>query len=114
LSGRRALCTPEAIPEGGARGFPPGAPRLAGLVAVRRGGVVRVYVNACPHLGLPLESLPDRFLDAPGHHLVCTAHGARFKVEDGLCVSGPCRGDSLEAVATRVEAGVVTVPGDAG
>lgn len=113
LSGARILCLLEEIPDGGARGFPP-VPGGYGLVAIRRGGAVHVYVNSCPHIGIPLESLPDRFLDGTRRHLVCTAHGALFRVEDGFCVSGPCAGDALEAVDVRIEAGAVTVPGDAG
>ena len=114
MTALRRLCQLEDIPEGEARGFPPAPGGFTGLVAVRRGRAVHVYVNACPHLGIPLESLPDRFLDGPRRHLVCTAHGARFRVEDGFCVSGPCAGDELEAVAARVEEGVVLVPDDAG
>ena len=56
----------------------------------------------------------DRFLDGAGRHVVCSAHGARFRAEDGFCVSGPCAGDSLEAVPVRMEDGVVLVPADAG
>ena len=110
----RALCRLEEIPEGGARGFPPAPGGFTGLVAVRRGGAVHVYVNACPHLGIPLDSLPDRFLDGARRHLVCTAHGARFRVEDGFCTAGPCAGAWLEAVAARVEDGMVRVPEGAG
>ncbi len=109
----RRLCRLDDIPEGEARGFPP-APGGYGLVAVRRGEVAHVYVNSCPHIGIPLESLPDRFLDGARRHLVCTAHGARFRVEDGFCVSGPCAGDALEGVEAWIEAGAVMVPEDAG
>ena len=114
MSGARILCRLEEIPDGEARGFPPAPGGFTGLVAIRRGDAVHVYVNACPHIGIPLESLPDRFLDGPRRHLVCTAHGARFRVEDGFCVSGPCAGDALDAVPVRVEAGRVVVPADAG
>jgi hypothetical protein len=31
-----------------------------------------------------------------------------------LCVKGPCRGDSLEAVATEIRDGTIHVPADAG
>ena len=109
MTGGHALCRPEEIPEGGARGFPPPPGGDYGLVLIRRGGEVRAYLNSCPHLGLPLESLPDRFLDREGRHLVCTAHGARFRVEDGFCVSGPCAGDSLERVTLRLEDGVLVL-----
>ena len=54
--------------------------------AVRKDGRVHVYVNSCPHIGLPLEPLPDRFLDAKRQHIICSAHGARFRIEDCLIV----------------------------
>lgn len=113
-AGRRALCRLEEIPEGGARGFPAGGGGAPGLFAVRKGGAVRVFVNSCPHLGLPLEPVPDRFLDRRGEMIVCAAHGARFRLEDGLCVSGPCLGEALEVVGAEVVGGVVTVPERAG
>ncbi|UFN48077.1 Rieske (2Fe-2S) protein [Roseomonas sp. OT10] len=114
MSDERRLCRLDELAEGAARGFPPAPGGFTGLVAVRRDGEVRVYVNACPHLGLPLEALPDRFLDGRGEHLVCAAHGARFRVEDGFCVAGPCAGDELEAVPVRIAGGDVLVPADAG
>lgn len=115
MTGRRALCRAAEIAAGEARGFPPAPGGLTGLIAVSCGGTVRVYVNACPHLGLPLELLPDRFLDDAGRYLVCSAHGARFRPEDGRCVSGPCSGEVLEAVPCEVDAdGMLTVPADAG
>ncbi|MFT8244233.1 Rieske (2Fe-2S) protein [Roseomonas sp. BN140053] len=73
-----------------------------------------VYVNSCPHLGLPLEPLPDRFLDRSGTAVVCSTHGARFRVADGFCVSGPCTGDSLERVPAELRDGVILVPETAG
>lgn len=114
MTAERVLCRIEDLPDGGARGFPgpPGA--FTGLFAVRRGDAVWVYVNACPHIGLPLEPVPDRFLDRLGQRIVCSAHGARFRVEDGLCLSGPCLGEALEAVPARVEGGAVIVPAAAG
>lgn len=115
MSSRRVLCQAAAIAEGEARGFPPAPGGLTGLIALRRDGRLHVYLNACPHLGLPLEMLPDRFLDAAGRYLVCSAHGARFRPEDGRCIAGPCIGDALEPVAAEVDAdGLLTVPADAG
>jgi len=40
-------------------------------------------------------------------HFQCSTHGARFRIADGYCVAGPCRGERLSAVAVRVEDGVV-------
>ena len=71
-------------------------------------------MNSCPHIGLPLEPVPDRFLDRKREMIVCAAHGARFRVEDGECVSGPCIGEALESVQVRLVDGEVRVPAQAG
>lgn len=111
----RVLCRVEDLPEGESRGFPPAPGGFTGLFAIRRGSLVLVYVNSCPHLGLPLDPAPNRFLDAKKTAIVCSAHGARFRIEDGECISGPCYGESLEAVPVRVDAERrVIVPADAG
>jgi nitrite reductase/ring-hydroxylating ferredoxin subunit len=110
----RPLCRVEDIPDGGSKGFPavPGA--FTGLFAVRQGETVRVFVNACPHLGVPLEWLPDRFLSADQSHIVCATHGAQFRIADGECFQGPCYGARLEAVMTQINDGTLYVPVDAG
>lgn len=111
----RVLCRLEELPDGDSRGFAPALGAFTGLFAVRRGSQVFVYVNSCPHIGLPLDPAPNRFLDAKRTEIVCAAHGARFRIEDGECVSGPCHGESLEAVPVRVDAeGRVIIPADAG
>ena len=111
----RVLCRLGDLPDGESRGFPPAPGGFTGLFAIRRGERVVVYVNSCPHVGLPLDPAPDRFLDAKRSVIVCSAHGARFRIEDGECVSGPCYGECLEAVPVRVdEEGRVIVPADAG
>lgn len=114
-AGERVLCRLEDLPDGESRGFAPAPGGFTGLFAIRRGVRVAVYVNSCPHLGLPLDPAPHRFLDAKRTAIVCSAHGARFRIEDGECVSGPCYGEHLEAVPVRVdEEGRVIVPADAG
>jgi nitrite reductase/ring-hydroxylating ferredoxin subunit len=110
----RVLCRLDDIPADGARGFAAAPGGFTGLFAVRKAGRVFVYVNSCPHIGLPLEPLPDRFLDHRKHTIICAAHGARFRIEDGLCLSGPCIGEALEPVASRIVDGQVVVPADAG
>jgi nitrite reductase/ring-hydroxylating ferredoxin subunit len=112
--GWRALGRLADVPEGQTRGYP-GLPGQMGLFAVHRGGRLLVYVNACPHIGVPLDIMPDRFLDGPGRAIVCAVHGARFRIEDGFCLAGPCAGDSLEAVEVVLDAeGTIWVPQEAG
>jgi nitrite reductase/ring-hydroxylating ferredoxin subunit len=110
----RVLCREDEIAEGMARGFPAAPGGFTGLFAVRKDGRLVVYVNSCPHIGLPLEPLPHRFLDTRRQHIICAAHGARFRIEDGVCTTGPCVGEALEAVPMRIVDGMVVVPADAG
>lgn len=114
MSAERILCRLEDIPDGDSKGFSPAPGGFTGLFAVRRGDQVWVYVNSCPHVGLPLDPAPDRFLDAKRQVIICSAHGARFRIEDGLCTLGPCHGESLEAVPVRIKDGQVLVPAEAG
>ena len=110
----RILCREDEIAEGAARSFPAAPGSFTGLFAVRKAGRVVVYVNSCPHIGLPLEPLPHRFLDTRKTHIICAVHGARFRIEDGVCVTGPCVGQALEAVPLRVVDGMLVVPATAG
>jgi nitrite reductase/ring-hydroxylating ferredoxin subunit len=94
------LCSLAEIPEGSARGF---ALLQTNVVAVRDYSGVYVYLNRCPHLGVPLQWREDRFLDEDGAFIRCASHGALFEPRTGLCIQGPCRGDSLWQIECRVE-----------
>lgn len=75
------------------------------LIARRRGELLQVWDNACPHAGRRLDYAPGRFLLSEGR-LVCAAHGAQFSLDDGRCVDGPGRGGALTTLAaTRVPEG---------
>jgi nitrite reductase/ring-hydroxylating ferredoxin subunit len=105
---RRRLCRAEDVPEGGGRGFRFGSgPDLQSLFVVKQRGVIHAYVNSCPHIGTPLNFLPDRFFDRDGRHLLCSTHGARFRVADGFCIEGPCAGKSLKTLAIRIDGGEI-------
>lgn len=80
------------------------------LIVIRCGESesVRVYANRCPHQGRPLDYAPDRFL-TKNATLVCAAHGAVFGMADGLCLQGPCRGESLTPYASLWQDGVLRV-----
>jgi nitrite reductase/ring-hydroxylating ferredoxin subunit len=77
------------------------------LFLVRRGDRVFGYVNRCPHAGHELNLMPNDFLTADGELILCRSHGARFRLEDGLCVLGPCPGATLDAFAVAVVDGDV-------
>jgi nitrite reductase/ring-hydroxylating ferredoxin subunit len=104
------LCRLDALTDPGSTaviGEGQGGPRR--LMVIRAKGRVFAYVNDCPHVGLPLDFVPGRFLSADGHHILCANHGALFRIDDGLCIAGPCRGAALEAVPCRIEGGAVVL-----
>jgi nitrite reductase/ring-hydroxylating ferredoxin subunit len=110
----RTLCRLDDIADGGTVGFAASPGEFMGLFAVRRGEAVFVYINACPHLGVPLDWVPGRFLSADGSRIICATHGAEFRIEDGQCLHGPCLGERLEAVMIRIKDGEVQVSESAG
>lgn len=110
----RALCEVAQIEDGGTLAFPAAEGGFLGLFALRQGDRVQVFINSCPHIGVALDWMPNRFLSTDGRHIVCAMHGARFRLSDGMCVEGPCLGDMLESVMIHIEDGTLYVPENAG
>ncbi len=77
------------------------------LMVVEWEGVVRAFVNSCPHARVPLNLFGDVFFDRKGRYLLCTTHGAHFRPTDGYCTLGPCKGKSLTRFPVTVDDGVV-------
>ena len=106
------LCRLGDLDATGAKGVTLGEwPTAREFVVVRDGEAIRAFRNCCPHNSGTLETVPDRFLDEGRENFVCSTHGARFRIEDGLCISGPCRGESLTAVAIVIAGGEVRLAG---
>jgi nitrite reductase/ring-hydroxylating ferredoxin subunit len=102
------LCRLEEIGEGAARGFVIGGGAERREVFVyREGERLFGYVNSCPHVGTPLDMAGDDFLTTDGSRFLCHTHGAQFRIEDGLCVAGPCQGKRLKPVGLRVVDGFI-------
>ena len=110
----RALCEVTEIEDGGTLAFPPAEGGFLGLFALRQGDRVQVFINSCPHIGVALDWMPNRFLSTDGRQIVCAMHGARFRLSDGMCVEGPCLGDMLETVMIHIKDGTLYVPENAG
>ena len=79
------------------------------LILHRNGDQVRAWLNICPHAGRRLDWAPGKFLLSKDGLLVCAAHGASFELREGACVAGPCRGESLRAVAVEVMEGGIRI-----
>lgn len=71
------------------------------LFALRVDNHIYAYWNICPHMGIPLNWVPNRFLDFDKALIQCSSHGALFNIETGKCIAGPCNGESLTAVELR-------------
>ena len=107
-----AIARLDTIPDGAAVGLSVESDGARhDLIVVRFGKRAVAYVNACPHLGTPLETFPGRFLDHTGKRLLCSTHGALFRREDGFCVFGPCVGLFLVKAPVSVVDGAVVLTG---
>ena len=107
---RIALCRAADVAEGTGRGFRLGeGTEQVAMFVIRWRGVLHGYVNSCPHVGTPLDWLPDRFFDRGGAFLLCGTHGALFRPDDGLCVRGPCAGKRLAPAKVVTTDGTVVL-----
>ncbi len=104
-----ALGPLDLIPDRTARNFvlELRAGRFHGFV-VRTGDAVHGYVDRCAHMGLPLAQALDRYLTEDGMLIQCSWHGALYRIEDGICVGGPCAGARLQPWPVTVVDGMIT------
>lgn len=104
------LCALDEVPDDGSNGFlVETGPGRFGAMVIRKAGRVFVYINSCPHVGAPLDLKPGQFLNRERSHILCTTHGALFRIDDGYCVSGPCAGASLMALGAEVRDGAIYI-----
>lgn len=104
------LCNSSEISDPGSRGFEiKHGRRTLSLFVVHRDGIFSAFINRCPHTGVNLEWQQDRFLDADDCYIQCATHDALFETGSGLCIAGPCVGQSLQALAIEIIDGVIHV-----
>jgi nitrite reductase/ring-hydroxylating ferredoxin subunit len=82
--------------------------RLDGFLINDRGRF-HAYVNRCRHMPTPLDFVRDEFVSDDGRFLRCYTHGALYEFSTGLCVDGPCKGESLFRLPVRIDRGEVLV-----
>jgi nitrite reductase/ring-hydroxylating ferredoxin subunit len=104
----RVLCSLAELDETGSRGFAVGEGDwpLRGFIVKCPDGVA-AYVNVCPHAGHPLNFRPHKFLTPDRNLIICASHGALFARDNGLCIAGPCSGQSLAPVPIELVGGYV-------
>lgn len=64
----------------------------------RFGGKLVAYENRCRHLPVSLDFFSGDFFTPDGAHFICQNHNAIYEPLTGLCVRGPCEGQSLKAL----------------
>ena len=108
------ICPLSQLDDPGSYGF---SVELAGEqvdgFVVRNDGQCFAYRNSCPHTGSPLDWVEHQFLDVEGALIQCAVHDARFLIESGECVFGPCPGESLETLPIRVQDDSIYLIGEA-
>jgi nitrite reductase/ring-hydroxylating ferredoxin subunit len=82
---------------------------IAALVLRDETGAAVAYRNMCRHLPVPLDGGTGRFFSDDGAHLVCGTHGATYRLGDGLCIDGPCKGLALHPLRVRRDGGQLYV-----
>jgi len=112
------VCAADSIEPGGAKAFSlsriteTGETRPFLIVIVRpRAGDYVGYVNACPHQNIWLNVGAGEFFSRDRAFLRCGRHGAHFEIDTGLCIDGPCSGQSLQPLALAVIDGEVCLCG---
>jgi len=73
------------------------------IVIVSKNKRVYAYENKCPHGWVSLESASTEINSGCKQYIQCSSHFAQFRMEDGLCVYGPCQGQSLIKLDIQVK-----------
>ena len=112
------ICAADSIEPGGVKSFSlsriteTGEQRPFSIFIVRSGAENYLgYVNSCPHEGTWLNFGAGGFFSRDRAFLRCGRHGANFDIDSGLCVDGPCQGESLQPVALAVIDGEICLCG---
>ena len=100
------ICELSDIGPGNARGVELDNDIEIVIVRVSTADIV-AYLNRCPHTGAPLNWQPDQFLDHAGKYIQCSNHAALFRIDDGVCVAGPCVGQSLSPFELKIRDGMI-------
>lgn len=103
-----SLCPLETIPDRGTFAvvvgdFP--------VILLNRDGQITAFVNACPHMYLPLTYRSDTVLSADGNKLICSNHDAIFDADTGEGLGGYGKGCELDVIPVTVSDGVIRIAG---
>ena len=103
---RTKMISYDELPDPSSKGFVISTTSIElNIFLVRKNNKIFVYENSCPHTSGPLDWLPDSFLDNDNKYIICANHGALFKINNGVCVFGPCKEQSLRELPFVIDDG---------
>ncbi|HZV35701.1 MAG TPA: Rieske 2Fe-2S domain-containing protein [Verrucomicrobiae bacterium] len=107
---RLKVARADDVPEGGTLkfAFTQNGKPAEGFLARYKGRLV-AYENRCRHLPLRLDFPDASLFDRDGAHFICQNHNAIYEPLTGLCVRGPCEGQSLRALPVEIVDGDIWV-----
>ena len=73
------------------------------VVLIKHEGEVKAYLNNCPHQNVPLNEAYKIDVNPFEKTMKCSVHDAFFRIEDGLCIEGPCWDEALKTVEVVVD-----------
>ena len=73
------------------------------VVLIKYEGEVKAYLNNCPHQNVPLNEAYKIDVNPFEKTMKCSVHDAFFRIEDGLCIEGPCWDEALKTVDVEVD-----------
>ena len=109
------LCRLDEVPESSAKlATARVGERTFEVIVVRRGPAAWAFANRCPHFSVGLDAQPGVLHLYRGALVMCAHHSAMFRLDDGMCIDGPCEGHGLDPVPVRVEGDHVVLVVDPG
>jgi len=62
-----------------------------------------VYQNICPHRSVTLNvPSSNQIFDRHSGVITCLRHKAHFRLRDGKCTLGPCKGKKLKSIPSKI------------
>lgn len=73
------------------------------VVLIKHENEIKAYENNCPHQDVPLDEAYKIDINPFEMTMKCSVHDAFFRIEDGVCIEGPCWRDELKTVAIEID-----------